>query len=283
MPKKRVTKIDPKEKLSPYLDHQAGQSKNHQRDKVSDSLSKLHSERRSALIKRLGLIIVVSFVVLLGLGYYISPLASINSIRVEGADDLPPKEVVRASGIKASDKILDYLINHEEVSRQLTSKYTEVNNVNLQVKHFNQLILQINEHKTVGYIKINNRYRKILTHGKLGTRLLPWNKVNHDRPVFVGYNHEISLKHDLQLFNSLPSDFQDQVKLLSGNTRRKSQVIFLMKDGNVVIGDISTFKAKIKLYNKIKPLVKKNSLIDLEVGALSRPLTASEKKTYGLS
>ena len=32
----------------------------------------------------------------------------------------------------------------------------------------------------------------------------------------------------------------------------------------------------------IKNKVKKNSLIDLEVGAYSRPLTSSEKRAYGL-
>ena len=90
------------------------------------------------------------------------------------------------------------------------------------------------------------------------------------------------MKNNLQLFNSLPEEFQNQIKLLSGNTRRKSQVIFVMKNGNVVIGNISTIKRKLKYYNEINNKVKRNSLIDLEVGAYSRPLTSSEKRAYGL-
>ena len=86
----------------------------------------------------------------------------------------------------------------------------------------------------------------------------------------------------MHLFNSLPDEFKEQIKLLSGNTRRKSQVIFVMKDGNVIIGNITTIKSKLKYYDEIKNKVNKNSLIDLEVGAYSRPLTPSEKRAYGL-
>lgn len=55
-----------------------------------------------------------------------------------------------------------------------------------------------------------------------------------------------------------------------------------MKDGNVVIGNITTLKDKIKYYNAIKEKAGKNSLIDLEIGAFSRPLTSSEKELMTL-
>ncbi|WEV51926.1 FtsQ-type POTRA domain-containing protein [Lactobacillus sp. ESL0731] len=284
MPKKRITKIDPNEKLAHYLDHQADQNRHqHHKNKVSASLNHLHSERKSALIRRLGLIIGIALLAIVGLGYYISPLANVRSVQVQGSDDLPVKEVVATSGIKASGKVCDYLLKQSVISQKLANKYTEVKNVQITTQNFNHLIIHINEFKTISYIKTDNRYRKILSHGKLGTRLLPWNMVDHDKPIFVGYSHKVSLKQDLSLFNSLPDDFQEQIKLLSGNTRRKSQVIFVMKDGNVITGNISTLKDKIKYYNKIKSKVKKNSLIDLEVGVFSRPLTASEKKAYGIS
>ncbi|WP_279081005.1 cell division protein FtsQ/DivIB, partial [Lactobacillus apis] len=228
------------------------------------------------------LIITISIICLICLGYYISPLANVRSVRVEGADDLPAKEVVKTADIRASDRVIDYLLHWNDVDEDLANRYTEVKNVDIKVKHFNQLNLNIVEFKTIGYIKKEKGYCKILSNGKLGTQLISWNKIDQDKPVFIGYNHEVSLKNNLQLFNSLPEEFQDQIKLLSGNTRRKSQVIFVMKDGNVVIGNISTIKSKLKYYNEIKNKVKKNSLIDLEVGAYSRPLTSSEKRAYGL-
>lgn len=281
--KKKVTKIDPEEKLSRYLNYQSNQNKRNNQVKISASLSKLHSERRSALFKRMGLIIIASIIVLLGLGYYISPLANVNSITVTGESSLPIKEIVNTSAIKGSDKVIDCLLRQKEINHKLVNKYNEIKFINIYVEHFNHLQLEINEFKTIGYIKREKGYCKILSNGKLGSQLLPWNRVSHNKPVFIDYNHEVSLEDNLKLFNSLPNSFQSQIKLLSGNTRRKSQVIFVMKDGNVVIGDISTLKSKLKYYNEIRNKVGKNSLIDLEVGAFSRPLTANEKRIYGLT
>ena len=156
---------------------------------------------------------------------------------------------------QASDKVIDHLFNKNSIDHKLSSKYSEIKNINIQVKNFNNLVLNIDEYHTIGYVKNAKGYRKILSHGKLGTQVIPWSKVSPSKPVFVGYNHELSLQETLHLFNSLPVSFQSQIKLLSGNTRRKSQVIFLMK----------------------------NILIDLEVGAFSRPLTPSEKRAYGLT
>lgn len=285
MAKKPVTRIDPRKELSPYLNHEFNQQKNSRKSqaKISASLSSLQAERRRSLRRRLGLIMSVSIFAIAGLGYYISPLANISTVKVIGASDLPIKGIVKASKIKASDKVFDYLFQQKDLSQKLSKKYPEIESAQAHLGHVNQLILQINERKTVGYLKAGDDYRKILSNGKLGSTAITWTKVDQDKPIFVGYNKSSSLKEDLNLFNSLPKSFQNQVKLLSGNTRRKSQVILVMKDGNVIIGSSVTLKSKLKYYDEIKVKAGKNSLIDLEIGAFSRPLTSSEKKAYGVS
>ena len=285
MAKKPVTRIDPRKELSPYLNHEFNQQKNSRKSqaKISASLSSLQAERRRSLRRRLGLIMSVSVLAIAGLGYYISPLANISTVKVIGASDLPIKGIVKASKIKASDKVFDYLFQQKDLSQKLSKKYPEIESAQAHLGHVNQLILQINERKTVGYLKDGDDYRKILSNGKLGSTAITWAKVDQDKPIFVGYNKATSLKEDLNLFDSLPKSFQNQVKLLSGNTRRKSQVILVMKDGNVIIGSTVTLKSKLKYYDEIKVKAGKNSLIDLEIGAFSRPLTSSEKKAYGVS
>lgn len=285
MTKKPVTKIDPRKELSPYLNHEFNQQRNSRKSqtKISASLSNLQAERRRSLRRRLGLIMTVSVLAIAGLGYYISPLANISTVKIIGAEDLPAKEIVKVSKIKASDKVFDYLFQQKDLSQRLSQKYPEIQSAQVHLGHINQLILQINERKTAGYLKDGDSYRKILDNGKIGTRALPWTKVNQDKPIFVGYNKSDELKNDLKLFNSLPNSFKNQVKLLSGNTRRNSQIILVMKDGNVVIGNTATLNSKLKYYDTIRIKAGKHSLIDLEIGAFSRPLTSSEKKAYGIS
>ena len=285
MAKKPVTKIDPRKELSPYLNHEFNQQKNSRKSKakISASLSSLQAERRRSLRRRLGLIMTISILAIAALGYYISPLANISTVKVVGTTDLPVKEIVKISKIKASDKVFDYLFQQNDLSQKLSRKYPEIQSAQVHLGHVNQLILQINERKTLGYLKDGDSYRKILDNGKLATKSVKWSQVDQDKPVFVGYSKSAPLKEDLKLFDSLPKTFKDQVKLLSGNTRRDSQVILVMKDGNVIIGNISTLKSKVKYYDTIKLKAGKNSLIDLEIGAFSRPLTSSEKNAYGLS
>ncbi|MFR4790287.1 MAG: cell division protein FtsQ/DivIB, partial [Lactobacillus acidophilus] len=279
------TKIDPRKELSPYLNHEFNQQKNSRKSKakISASLSSLQAERRRSLRRRLGLIMTISILAIAALGYYISPLANISTVKVVGTTDLPVKEIVKISKIKASDQVFDYLFQQKDLSQKLSRKYPEIQSAQVHLGHVNQLILQINERKTLGYLKDGDSYRKILDNGKLATKSVKWSQVDQDKPVFVGYSKSAPLKEDLKLFDSLPKTFKDQVKLLSGNTRRDSQVILVMKDGNVIIGNISTLKSKVKYYDTIKLKAGKNSLIDLEIGAFSRPLTSSEKNAYGLS
>ena len=99
MPKKHVTKIDPRKELSPYLNHQENRTKSKsKKSKVSASLSKLNSVRHRSLLKNLGIIVGGSFIAVLGLGYYVSPLANVKSVEVKGANDLVTKEIVSYSG-----------------------------------------------------------------------------------------------------------------------------------------------------------------------------------------
>lgn len=286
LPKKKVTKIDPRKELSPYLNHQINQNKTRKKEakkKVSASLSMLHLERRKSLLKGAGSIIGVSLLAIIGLGYYISPLANVSSVQVKGATDIPAEIVVKNSGIKASDRVLDYKFHQKTISNELAKKYPEVKNVSVDISHLNRVVLNVHEHSTIAYVREGKVYRKILSDGNIGRRKLRWSEIDQSKPLFIGYNQETSFKDDLKLFDSLPADFRDQVKVLSGSTKRKSQIILVMKDGNLVVGNLSTFKEKIKYYNEIRTKAGKNSLIDLEVGAFSRPLTASEKKAYGIS
>lgn len=284
MPKKKITKIDPRQELSPYLNHQQQQKqKNARNSKVSATLHGLRQERKHALWRRLGAIITFSIVVILLLAYYISPLADVNSVAVAGARDLPTRKVIARAGIKASDKILTYSWPQSQKSNLLGKRYPEIKSVTFKIKGVNHLLIDVQEFATIAYLKDGDGYRKILVNGKVGSQVLPNRKVEQAKPLFVGYNRRTSFKSDLRLFNSLPLKFRRQVRLLHGSNPRKKQIVLVMKDNNVVIGNVTTLKDKARYYNTIKKKAGKNSLIDLEVGAFSRPLTNREKKSYGIS
>lgn len=283
MPKKKITKKDPKEEISDWVHYKNnGQGKTNKK-KVSASLKKLQAERRKSLIKRLGIISIISIVFILGLLYYISPTANVKSVQIVGATELNKKEIIKITGITSKDKVIPSIFKKKSYTQSLQKHFPEIQSVDVHVDHLNNLVLNIKEKPVIGYIKENNGYRKILSGGQVGSKLISENQINKEKPLFIGYNKSVSLVDDLDIYSKLPKNIRNEVKIMSGKTKRPTQIIFVMKDNNVIIGNTATIIKKIKYYDNIKKQLTEPSIVDLEVGAFSRPLTATEKSQLGIS
>lgn len=280
--KDKITKKDPKKELSGWIDYK-NKVNNNEKKRVSASLTKLQAERRHALLTRLGFIILFSLCCILALGYYVSPKANVASVQVKGAPELNSKQVVKTANISPGNKIVFCLLKGKEYSKQLSDAFPEIEKVQVSVQNTNHLILTIKEHSIIGYIHEGIGYRKILATGKVGSQVIDKNKIDKNKPLFIGYNQKVSLSEDIKVYASLPQHIRDQVKMLSGETRRPTQIVLVMKDNNIVIGNLSTIKSKIQYYDKIKSQLKEPSVIDFEIGAYSRPLTQAEKVKLGLT
>lgn len=282
MPKKKITKKDPKAEISGWVQYKKNDQNSGGNRKVSASLNKLQAERRKSLTKRLGIIIGVSVVGIVGLSYYVSAKANVTSVQIKGADELNSHEVVKASGITAQDKVIPTLLKKNDYSARLEKRFPEVKGVKLHVNNLNHLVLDIEEKPVIGYIKEDGGYQKILSNGKVGSQVISDKQIDHEKPLFIGYNKSVSLIDDLDIYAKLPRSIQKQVKIMSGQTKRPTQIILVMKDNNVIIGNTTTITKKIKYYPEIKKQLSEPSIVDLEIGAFSRPLSSNEKSQLGI-
>jgi cell division protein FtsQ len=282
MAKKKMTRKDPQAELSGWLNFKDKPAKKSQ-PKVSASLKQLNHERRKSLLGRLGILIFISLCLLLASGYYISPKASICSVRVKGATQLPREQVVKASGLTAKDKVVSVMFHRQQINQRLVKHFPELAATRINFYDGNRINLILKQKKVIGYVRTGNSCHMIMSNGKVGLQALPLSMIEKGKPIFVGYNKKTSLKEDLDVFFSLPTSIQSRIKIMSGETERPTQIIFVMKDKNVVIGNIRTIKDKMKYYDQIKPTLKGESVIDFEIGAYSRQLTQSEKIKYGIS
>lgn len=284
MTKRKFTKKDPKQELASFLEHRSNnQNQKPTNNKVSASLTKLNGERRRALRRRLGFIIFVSVLSISGLSFFVSPSAQVRKVTVYGANEIEAEKLVNKAGIKPTDQVASYLFGHKEITKKLKRAYPEIKSANVKISQINHLSLIIQEHSVIAYIKTGTSYYKILNTGKLSKQKLSWDEVDHSKPLFIGYNQTVSLQEDLAALRSLPTNLKKQVKMLSGKTKRPSQIVLLMKDGNVIIGNVNTIAEKIKYYPEIKQNLTEKSIIDFEVGAYSRTMTNEEKQTFGIN
>ena len=201
MPKKKITKKDPKAEISGWVQYKKNDQNSGGNRKVSASLNKLQAERRKSLTKRLGIIIGVSVVGIVGLSYYVSAKANVTSVQIKGADELNSHEVVKASGITAQDKVIPTLLKKNDYSARLEKRFPEVKGVKLHVNNLNHLVLDIEEKPVIGYIKEDGGYRKILSNGKVGSQIISDKQIDHEKPLFIGYNKSVSLIDDLALLS----------------------------------------------------------------------------------
>lgn len=197
--------------------------------------------------------------------------------------ELNSKQLVKTAGISPENKVVFCLLKGKKYTEKLSAAFPEIEKVQVGVQKTNHLVLNIKERPVIGYIHEGEGYRKILATGKVGSQVIASDKIDKSKPLFTGYNQKVSLSEDIKVYASLPQHIRDQVKMLSGETRRPSQIVLVMKDNNIVIGNLSTIKSKIRYYDKIKSQLKEPSVIDFEIGAYSRPLTQAEKVKLGLT
>lgn len=283
MTNRRITKKDPKKDLDNFLDYKKNKNNitNRTNQKASDSLTNLNNERKQALRRRLGAIIIISILAILGLGIYVSSYTRLQKIIVVGAPELDATEVIKKSGIKAEDQLIDYWLGKNTYESKLKKYYPEIKSAKLKLAGLNQIKLDLQEYSTLAYVNQNGRYYKILNNKKIARQSLTESLLNKSLPIFVGYTSKSGLFTDLKALKAIPTKLRNQISLINGKSTRKSEIVLLMKDGNIIIGNTDTIAQKITYYPQIKSNLSSKSIIDLEIGAFSRPLTDSEKKNLG--
>lgn len=283
MTNRRITKKDPKKDLDNFLDYTKNKTNisNRTNHKASDSLTNLNNERKSALRRRLGAIIVISILAILGLGIYVSSYTRLQRIIVVGAPELNATEVIKKSGIKAQDQLIDYWLGKNTYESKLKKYYPEIKSAKLKMAGLNQIKLDLQEYKTLAYVNQNGKYYKILNNKKIARQKLTKMQIDKSIPIFVSYSNKSSLFTDLKALKSIPTKLRNQISIINGRSIRKNKIVLLMKDGNIIIGNTDTIAQKIKYYPKIKSTLNNKSVIDLEIGAFSYPLTDNEKNNLG--
>ncbi|QNQ82459.1 cell division protein FtsQ/DivIB [Lactobacillus sp. PV012] len=277
MAKKKITKKDPRKEISGWVDYK-NKSNSTSGKKVSASLKKLHAERRKSVLRRLGLIIVVALIFILGLGYFISPLSNVKSVRVLGAQEINPHKIVTVSGIKAQDKVIGTIFKKSQIKQKLSQNFPEIKESSIQVKKWNNFIINVKQYAVAGYVKENVGYRALLVNGKLSTYTLPLAKIKKDKPIFINYSNGKRLQQALNIYKQFPQVIKNQVRVIDGDTKRTTQIKLILKDKNIILGSTPTIVDKIKYYPVIAKNLKQPSVVDFEIGAFSHPLTSSERK-----
>ena len=222
-------------------------------------------------------VLITSGLVLLISIFLVTPFSKKKVVNVSGVSVASQDEVIKDSGIKASDYVFSMILHHSTYEKNIISKNKLVKSASLKYRFPNKFDIAVKEYNIVAYAQTDDGYQPILENGTrlnvVGASELP------DSFLTINLSSEKDIKTLIKAFSKLDKDLVNQIQIISSaDSSTTSDLLKLeMHDGNVVRVPLSEITKKLPYYLKIKDGLPENSIVDMEVGifATSESIEAS--------
>lgn len=222
-------------------------------------------------------VFITSGLVLLISIFLVTPFSKKKVVTVSGVSVASQDEVIKDSGIKASDYVFSMILHHSTYEKNIISKNKLVKSASLKYRFPNKFDIAVKEYNIVAYAQTDDGYQPILENGTrlnvVGASELP------DSFLTINLSSEKDIKTLIKAFSKLDKDLVNQIQIISSaDSSTTSDLLKLeMHDGNVVRVPLSEITKKLPYYLKIKDGLPENSIVDMEVGifATSESIEAS--------
>lgn len=276
----KFTKKDPRQELDGWIS-QKNQDVKNKPERASQRLTQLKVQRRRSLIKKLVLIFTIATLVILASIYYMSPISNISKVDINSENIISKEELEKLVIFNPNDKVLIAYFNQGTLSQKVNETYPSIARLDLKITNYNELNMTAVPAEVIGYLQNASGYQRIVTDG----RVSPENVENpKDHIIYFGFqgdNQKDRLLQSVGLFNRLSDKVKTEVAKIRVDGLKQNQIIFVMKDGNIILGNQDTIVDKSSYYDKMKEkLDNKKYLIDLEVGYFAQPLSDETEKNY---
>lgn len=222
-------------------------------------------------------VLITSGLVLLISIFLVTPFSKKKVVTVSGVSVASQDEVIKDSGIKASDYVFSMILHHSTYEKNIISKNKLVKSASLKYRFPNKFDIAVKEYNIVAYAQTDDGYQPILENGTrlnvVGASELP------ESFLTINLSSEKDIKTLIKAFSKLDKDLVNQIQIISSaDSSTTSDLLKLeMHDGNVVRVPLSEITKKLPYYLKIKDGLLENSIVDMEVGifATSESIEAS--------
>lgn len=222
-------------------------------------------------------VLITSGLILLISIFLVTPFSKKKVVTVSGVSVASQDEVIKDSGIKASDYVFSMILHHSTYEKNIISKNKLVKSASLKYRFPNKFDIAVKEYNIVAYAQTDDGYQPILENGTrlnvVGASELP------DSFLTINLSSEKDIKTLIKAFSKLDKDLVNQIQIISSaDSSTTSDLLKLeMHDGNVVRVPLSEITKKLPYYLKIKDGLPENSIVDMEVGifATSESIEAS--------
>lgn len=236
--------------------------------KKQQSHSKLH------LLVVLIIFSVTSLVAL----YFASNLSLVDTITVTGTQVIPEQKIIDASQLNGNSNVFKTQLQSQKMIQKIKKKQPKIKSVKFSISRFNQINLKVDEYRTVGYLLNKNKYQAILENTQVLSNQLT--QSDDAGPVFTHFKQDQYLTTTIKAYMKFDKSVQSAISEIKYAQKKHNpnRIYLYMNDGNKIVADMQTIDQKIKYYATLAKQMKEKGIIDLEVGAFSKPYASQENK-----
>lgn len=221
---------------------------------------KKNGERVLALVLTFGLILALMV-------YIISPLSKVKTVTVVGNNDLQTSQVEKATTIYPGRFMWGVMANKKNICRRARYRQPQINHVDVKITGPQSLQVTVRENALLGNATLGKQSYAVLANGHL--------QATNDKPVGIKYQNFTGHRQELQLLarqvGKLKPAIRNDISVINYQADKDApnRVVMYMRDGNTVYANFRTVGKKMPFYPAIVANMKKNGVIDLQVGAYS--------------
>lgn len=222
-------------------------------------------------------IVVLNLLLILVLGYFISPWSKVGTISVEGNEFVYVQTVINESGIQTGDSMIEIHQNIEEISKQITNEIPQVSDAYAEVLDLNHVVLNVEEYSTVAYIAQDESYLRVLENGKVLDEVYDVSIGN--QPVLSNFEEGEALNLTIEEMSQLDPAILHLISEIELVENRANPLFIqaYMNNGNRVLSSIPSFSEKISYYPQMVQAVNGlKGVFDMEVGVYFIPFVTQE-------
>jgi len=224
-------------------------------------------------MERQGLLTISGLIVVAGLlGFLVSPWGSISTYKVTGNQEVPKTKLLTELGLDKNQSALLLLSESSSLTKKAHAIDPQIQEVKLSIQSPTTMKVKVTEIPSVGYILDGKKYVPLLADGtRLKNDATEWPKDSF--PIYSGFKSDKALDDVLASFGTLSLALRQSVSevIWSPTNENAHRLIFVMNDGNQVLANAENFETKFKYYPGMATQLKKNGVIDLQVGAYAKP------------
>lgn len=236
------------------------------------------------LILRYVFVVGIQLFFILVFGYLISPLSKVDTISVEGNQDVYVQEIIDESGIERGESLLTAKKRFIEAEKNILAELPQISNAELMINEMNKIIIQVDEFKTVAYIAEDESYVRVLENGRVLENLYTTSIGN--QLVLSKFKEGEALNLMIEELKKVDDPILNLISEIELTKSEKNPMFIqiYMNNGNRILSNIPEFSEKIPYYPKMVQAVEgEKGVFDMEAGIYFTPFIDGESEDSGIN